>query len=166
MFTLSSRRLMLLCISAYVCAIGLWTLLFFRSPLIRDVLPDIHLIFTGTLAAYLVIKIFLSEKLMDFLKLYFRIFFRVWLIIFLTLMIRQSMGHAGSLLSVTYIFGYIEGLFEIDKWLRSGNLLNKTIFSSKLNKKQYEAMTCIVVMSLVHMSFALLLKLVEGWLGN
>ena len=92
---------------------------FIEIPFLKDVLIDIHLIFSSTLVVYLLMRLLLSLSAMDFIKVFIRTLFRVWLLIFITFAISSSTERIGILLSLTFIFGYIEGLLDINKWLES-----------------------------------------------
>ena len=82
--------------------------------------------------------------------------FRVWLLIFITFAITKSMERVGFILSITFIFGYFEGLLDIDKWLQHGNLpgiLNVTHLAGDKNR---QALASIMMMSIIHCCCALL----------
>ena len=65
------------------------------------------------------------------------------------------MDRVGTLLSLTFIFGYIEGLLDINKWIESKpsfpSLFPKEVADNKIN----HALASILVMSIIHI-FALL----------
>jgi len=133
-------------VTAWLC----WTLLFYNNPVLSPVLWDIHFIYTGTLIAYGIIKYFVPDAWVDLFKIFIRTMFRVWLIIFITLVLNRSMERVGLILSVTFIFGYFEGLVDIDRWL----LNNETkVLPASLkisgNKNNHMAAT-LFLMSLVH----------------
>ena len=64
------------------------------------------------------------------------------------------MERIGTLLSLTFIFGYVESLFDINKWLETNNpfsIFPKDIFTNKFN----HALASIQVMSVIHILCAL-----------
>ena len=104
-----NRKLIIRVAAFFIAAILFWTILFIRNQFLKDVLLEIHLIFTSTLLAYLIIILLFNQSMMDFIKVFIRTLFRVWLLIFITFAMSKSMERVGYLLSITFIFGYIEG---------------------------------------------------------
>ncbi len=157
MFSKISRKLFFQTITVYLAAILIWTLLFSRNPFLKDVLLEIHIIFSSTILSYLIIRMLFSQSMMDFIKVFIRTLFRVWLLIFITFAISKSMERIGILLSLTFIFGYIEGLLDINKWLESDHpfvrLFTKGFSSNKLSY----AFTTILLMSIIHIFCAIAL---------
>jgi hypothetical protein len=146
----TSRRLFYFTCSVYIIALLTWTLVFYRNPFFKDVLFDIHLIFTSTIAGYWCIRMFLSSTILDFIKVFIRTLFRVWLLIFITFAVSRSMDRIGTLLSLTYIFGYIEGLMDINKWLESGHPFKKYLPEQLEGNKVNHAMATTCIMSIIH----------------
>ncbi|MFM2157439.1 MAG: hypothetical protein RL516_2188 [Bacteroidota bacterium] len=65
------------------------------------------------------------------------------------------MDRIGILLSLSFIFGYIEGLIDIHKWLElNPNFLNLLPQENGINKSNQTSAT-ILVMSLIHILCAL-----------
>lgn len=145
-----NRRLIYLTIAAYVSALLVWTVLFFRNPLLKEVLFDIHLIFTCTIVAYLLVRLIFSLAIMDFIKVFIRTLFRVWLLIFITFAISRSMDRVGTLLSLTFMFGYFEGLLDINKWLESKPGFVDRYLGDVIGNKVNHAMATILLMCVVH----------------
>lgn len=145
-----SLKLIYLTIAAYVAALLVWTVLFFRNPLLKEVLVDIHLIFSCTIIAYLLVRLVFSLALMDFIKVFIRTLFRVWLLIFITFAISRSMDRVGTLLSLTFIFGYFEGLLDINKWLESKPGFVDRYLGDVIGNKVNHAMATILLMCVVH----------------
>jgi len=145
-----NRRLLYKAIITYFAALLVWTLLFFRNKFLKDVLFDIHLIFSSTILSYIFIRLLSSSTVIDFIKIFIRTLFRVWLLIFITFAISNSMDRIGILLSLTFIFGYIEGLLDINKWLESDpsclGLLPKGVRNNKTNHTS----ATIFLMSIIH----------------
>jgi hypothetical protein len=112
-----NKKLVSLSMGAIVVAWVVWTLLFYNNTPLQDVLWEIHAIYTGTLLAYCIIRYTVPTVWVELFKVFIRTMFRVWLIIFITLAIGKQMERVGFILSVTFIFGYFEGLVDIDRWL-------------------------------------------------
>lgn len=146
----TSRKLFYFTCSAYIIALLAWTLFFYRNPFFKDVLFDIHLIFTSTIACYWCIRIIFSSTILDFIKVFIRTLFRVWLLIFITFAVSRSMDRIGTLLSLTFIFGYIEGLMDINKWLESGHPFKKYLPEQLAGNKVNHAMATTCIMSIIH----------------
>lgn len=153
------KRLALLTAATFITALLVWTILFYNNPVLKNVLTDIHLIFSSTLLGYLFIVIIFKQSVLDFIKVFVRTLFRVWLFIFITFAITKSIDRIGFLLSISFIFGYFEGLLDIDKWLHAGNpfprLLPCRLPSTRIN----HGLATIFLMSLVHIlcAFAIML---------
>lgn len=145
-----NQRLLYLTIGAYVVALLIWTLLFYKNPLLKDVLFDIHLIFSCTILAFLIVRLIFSSSVMDFIKVFIRTLFRVWLLIFITFAISRSMDRVGTLLSLTFMFGYFEGLLDISKWLETQPAFLEKFFKDINNNKINHALATILLMSMVH----------------
>ena len=145
-----SLKLIYLTIAAYVAALLVWTVLFFRNPLLKEVLVDIHLIFSCTIVAYLLVRLIFSLAMMDFIKVFIRTLFRVWLLIFITFAISRSMDRVGTLLSLTFMFGYFEGLLDINKWLETKPSFVDRYLGDVTGNKVNHAMATILLMCVVH----------------
>jgi len=146
----TSRSLFYLTLLVYIMALLVWTLFFYQNPFFKDVLIDIHVIFSSTIAGYCCIRMFFSSAIMDFIKVFIRTLFRVWLLIFITFAVSRSMDRIGTLLSLTFIFGYIEGLMDINKWLESGHPFKRYVPDQLAANKINHAMATICIMSIVH----------------
>ena len=144
------KKLLLSAITIYIAAVLLWAALFYNNPVLKDVLTDIQLIFTSTLLGYLIVLLVFNRSVVDFIKVFVRTLFRVWLFIFISFAIAKAMDRIGLLLSVSFIFGYFEGLLDIDKWLQYSNpfprLLPLPYPTSKIN----HGLASILLMSIVH----------------
>ena len=154
-----SKKLTAYCLSSVAFAVMLWTVLYFRNPLLKDVLWEIHTIFISTLGAYFLIKMFVPALWIDMFKIFIRTMFRVWLLIFITFAITKSMERVGFILSITFIFGYFEGLLDIDKWLQNYNL-PRLLSAAHLNgNKTKQALAAVMMMSIIHCLCALVVLL-------
>ncbi len=151
----SNRNLLFKTIAAYITALFIWTLFFYKNPYLKHVLVDIHVIFSSTLVCYLIIRLYFSPTAMDFIKVFIRTLFRVWLLIFITFAISASMDRIGVLLSLTFIFGYIEGLLDINKWLESGPTFGGLIPHKIASKKINHALATLFLMSIIHILCAI-----------
>ena len=153
--TKTTRNLLYKTLGVYFAAILIWTLLFYRNPLLKVVLLDIHVIFSSTIVSYLFIRLLFKSVIMDFIKVFIRTLFRVWLLIFITFAISRSMERIGILLSLTFIFGYIEGLLDINKWLESSPSFIGLFPKEVANNKIDHALSTILLMSLIHIFCAI-----------
>ncbi len=151
----TNRNLLYLTITSYFVGLLTWTLFFYRNPYLKNVLVDIHLIFSSTIACYLVIRLVFSLSILDFIKVFIRTLFRVWLLIFITFAISRSMDRIGFLLSLTFIFGYIEGLLDINKWLESNPSLFGIFPKNLATNKMNHAISTIFVMNMIHILCAI-----------
>lgn len=151
----TTRNLLYITVIVYFSSILIWTLLFYRNPFLKNVLFDIHLIFSSTIVCYLFIRLVLSLSMMDFIKVFIRTLFRVWLLIFITFAISRSMDRIGILLSLTFIFGYIEGLMDINKWLESDPSLPHPFPRQPSKNKLNHAFITILLMSIIHIFCAI-----------
>ncbi|MCU0334980.1 MAG: hypothetical protein MUF62_07990 [Chitinophagaceae bacterium] len=150
-----NKRLLISTIAGYLFAILCWTILFYRNRYLKEVLTDIHLIFTATIVVFLVIRFLCSASLIDFIKVFFRTLFRVWLFIFISLAITRSMDRIGFLLSITFIFGYIEGLLDLSRWLETNPRFLAILPPHASMYKSTHALATVLMMSLVHILCAL-----------
>ncbi len=145
-----NRKLLFKAIASYLAALLVWTILFYGNEFLKDVLPDIHLIFTATIISYILIRQIFNPAVIDFIKVFIRTLFRVWLLIFITFAISKSMDRIGILLSLTFIFGYVEGLLDINKWLESNRTFMHLIPKEQTPSKANLTIATIFLMSLIH----------------
>ena len=154
------KKLLLSAIAIYTAAVLVWAALFYNNPVLKQVLIDIQLIFTFTLLGYLIIVLFFSRSVVDFIKVFVRTLFRVWLFIFISFAIAKVMDRIGILLSISFIFGYFEGLVDIDKWLQHSNpfprLLPLPYPTSKIN----HGLASILLMSILHILCGLVIFII------
>lgn len=144
------KRIIIYAISGIAIALLAWTILFYRNPILKAVLSDIHLIFISTLSGFILIKIFIPGLWVDMLKIFIRTMFRVWLLIFITFAISKSMERVGFILSITFIFGYFEALLDIDKW-QQHNDIGRVMHTGLIQTNNYnQAFVTVTIMSLVH----------------
>lgn len=148
-------------LAIYVLALVVWTLLFWQNQYLKDVLLEIHITYTTTLTAFLVINAVFNSEWMEFIRIFIRTLFRVWLIIFITFAIAVSQKRVGILLSLSFIFGYLEGLMDISKWLQSRTTA-LTIFRMQLfaQNRTEATLAAVFLMSCIHILCALLIAVV------
>lgn len=134
----------------WVFAIGIWQILFYSHPIVSEILWEIHTIFTSVIALYLVLNLIVSEKTLNFIKIVFRIVFKVWLIIFIAFSMQKSFNQRGFVLTITFAFGYLEGLIDLNLWLNETN--SKKIHSvlKKSNAKNDKMIISIAIISAIH----------------
>ena len=145
-----NKKLLLSTIAMYLIAVLVWTALFYNNPVLKNVLADIQLIFTSTLLGYLAVVLLFNRAVLDYIKVFVRTLFRVWLFIFISFAIVKSMDRIGILLSLSFIFGYFEGLLDIDKWLQSGNPFPRLLPLLYPTSKIDHGLASILLMSTVH----------------
>jgi hypothetical protein len=135
-----------------------WTVLFYKHNIIGDVVWDINKIFISVLTFYIIVKYTVSSKYIDLIKIYIRIIFRVWLLIFITFSMYQGTERVAFLLSISFIFGYLEGLIDIEAWLN--NLTSKQFKYSFVNQLiANKMMASIIFINFIHFSCAIILWL-------
>lgn len=152
-------------ITIYLLAIIIWSVCFWQNSSLKDVLFDIHLIYSSTLISYFIIRLACSAAVMDFLKVVIRTIFKVWFLIFITFAISRSIDRIGIFLSLTFIFGYIEALFDINKWLETGHAVFK-FPQEKMHNKYLHAFFTIQIMSLIHILSAVVIFLFSLFYGS
>jgi len=154
-----NKKTVWLSLASMVLAWLVWALLFYNNPALKDVLWEIHAIYTGTLLAYCIIRYTVPDIWVELFKIFIRTMFRVWLIIFITLAINRQMERVGFILSVTFIFGYFEGLVDIDRWLIN-NKRTPVIGLLKLSDNRHShVFATIFVMSVIHIICAMIIRL-------
>ena len=112
------KKLTLFTILSWLLALVIWQIIFNSHPIVSELLWEIHTIFTSVILFYLLLNLFISDEILDFIKICFRIVFKVWLIIFIAFSIQNSFNQRGFVLTSTFIFGYLEGLIDVNRWIR------------------------------------------------
>jgi hypothetical protein len=159
MYHLINKKLVLFSLAGIVLALLVWTVLFYNNPAFKNALWEIHAIYTGTLIAYCIIRYSVSDVWIELLKVFIRTMFRVWLIIFITLAISKQMERVGFVLSVTFIFGYFEGLVDVDRWL-TGNKQSVIINLLKISGNRHNLVfATMLIMSIIHMLCAIIIRI-------
>ena len=134
----------------WIFAIGIWQILFYSHPIVSEILWEIHTIFTSVIVLYIILSLVVVEKTLNFIKIVFRIVFKVWLIIFIAFSIQKSFNQRGFVLTITFIFGYLEGLIDLNLWLNETN--SKKIISvlNNTNAKNDKMIISIAIISAIH----------------
>ena len=130
-------NLKLIAFLTWLFALGIWQIIFNSHPIVSELLWEIHTIFTSVILFYILLNVFVSDAILDFIKICFRIVFKVWLIIFIAFSMQNSFNQKGFVLTSTFIFGYFEGLIDVNAWLRnhkfSANSKIATLATTKYN---------------------------------
>lgn len=150
MLKISSQNILRYTAIIIILDILVWTVLFFRNPLLKDALVDIHLIFISTTLSYYIIRRLLPKELLELFKIFIRTLFRVWIFIFITVALSKSMEKIGFLLSITYILGYMEGLLDLDKWLDTKHNLPWLLQEESNMSSHHKACGSIFLMGCIH----------------
>lgn len=134
----------------WIFAIGIWQLLFNSHPIVSEILWEIHTIFTSVIVVYILLNLVVGEKTLNFIKIVFRIIFKVWLIIFIAFSMQKSFNQKGFVLTITFIFGYLEGLIDLNLWLKETN--SKPILSvlKNSNSRNDKIIISVALISSIH----------------
>jgi hypothetical protein len=97
-----------------------------------------------------------SEKIIDVIKIVFRILFKVWFVILLAFTMKKSFEAKGFILTLTFSFGYLEGLIDINSWFKNGQ--GNFIFNDlKIEEtKQNRLSICIAAIGCIHIISAVI----------
>ncbi|MDN3678324.1 hypothetical protein QWY90_13505 [Flavobacterium paronense] len=145
------KKLTLLTVISWLLALVIWQLIFNTHPVVSEILWEIHTIFTSVILFYLVLNAFVKEATLDFIKICFRIIFKVWLIIFIAFSMHNSFNQKGFVLTSTFIFGYLEGLIDVNAWLRSRNFTADSKIGTFCKTKSDKIAWSIISISTVHL---------------
>jgi len=74
------------------------------------------------------------------------------------------MERVGLLLSFTFIFGYFEGLLDLDKWIQQQHPLQKMMTIQMDHNKFNHALTALFYMSVIHICCALVMLIFARFL--
>lgn len=149
-------KLRIIAFLTWIFAIGIWQLIFKSHLIVSEILWEIHTIFTSVILLYLLLNMITGEKTLNFIKIVFRIIFKVWLIIFIAFSMQKSFNQKGFVLTITFIFGYLEGLIDLNAWLNDTQY--KSIFPvlNNSNTKNKKIMISIILLSAIHILCALI----------
>ena len=140
-------------IIAFICwliSLGVWQLIFNWHPVISEILWEIHTIFSSVILFYLLLNIFVKDEVLDLIKICFRIVFKVWLIIFIAFSMHNSFNQKGFVLTSTFIFGYLEGLIDVNAWLRNRKLPEGSKIGNISKTKSDKIALSIIAITFVH----------------
>lgn len=131
-------------------AIGIWQFLFNSHPIVTEILWEIHTIFSSVIVLYVFLSLIVKEQTLNFIKIIFRIVFKVWLIIFIAFSMQKSFNQKGFVLTITFIFGYLEGLIDLNSWLKETQSKTILLGLNHSNTKNDKIMISIVLISVIH----------------
>ncbi len=134
----------------WLFALGIWQILFNAHPIVSEILWEIHTIFTSVIALYILLNLVVTEKTLNFIKIVFRIVFKVWLIIFIAFSMQKSFNQRGFVLTITFIFGYLEGLIDLNLWLDDTHSTTILAVWNKPNSKNDKVTISIALIAAIH----------------
>ena len=145
-----TKKLILIPFLSWGLALGVWQLLFNSHSVLSPVLWEIHTVFTSVIVFYVVVNLLIAEKILDIVKIIFRILFKVWFVIFIAFSFKKSFDFKGFLLTATFVFGYLEGLIDLNSW--TSNQESHFIFSffKEKNNKRNRIPVCIICIAMIH----------------
>ncbi len=134
----------------WLFALVIWQIIFNLHPIVSELLWEIHTIFTSVILFYLILNVFVSDAILDFIKICFRIVFKVWLIIFIAFSMQNSFNQKGFVLTSTFIFGYLEGLIDVNAWLRNHKFSANSKIATLVTTKYNTVLVSCISIALVH----------------
>ena len=145
-----SKKLSINAFFVWLNALVIWQLIFNSHSVISDILWEIHTIFSSVIVFYIFLNLLFKDEILDFIKICFRIVFKVWLIIFIAFSMHNSFNQKGFVLTSTFIFGYLEGLIDINSWLRNRNISKNSKIGKLCNTKTDKIILSVITISVVH----------------
>lgn len=145
-----SKKITLLAIFFWLLALSLWQLIFNSHQIISPILWEIHTIFTSVIVFYILTNLIFSDKVIDLIKIIFRILFKVWFVIFIAFSIKKSFNLRGFLLTATFVFGYLEGLIDINAWINNNTIYYLFSHYNIENIKMNRLKISILFISIIH----------------
>lgn len=140
------EKLPLITFLSWLFALVIWQTIFNLHPVLSEILWEIHTIFSSVILFYILLNLFVNEQILDLIKFTFRIVFKVWIIIFIAFSMHNSFDQKAFILTATFVFGYLEGLIDINSWLKNTSLIIPLRNNTKYNKM----MVSIIFISLIH----------------
>ena len=135
----------------YVLAMAIWQLFFWNNPILNPILWQIHAIFTSVLVFFVILNYTLPTNLFDIIKIVFRILTKVWFVIFIAFSMHKNLFDVkGFLLTATFIFGYLEGLIDLNSWLNNSNSIFVFDFFAAENLPKSRLTLCVLGISWIH----------------
>lgn len=144
------KKLVLFAFVFYGLALVLWQLLFYSHPILSPILWEIHTIFTSVIVFYIAVNSFVAEKVLDVVKILFRILFKVWFVIFIAFSLKKSFDIKGFLLTATFVFGYLEGMIDLNSWFSNQDSHFIFRYFKAENNSQNRIPLCVLSISLIH----------------
>lgn len=134
----------------WLLSLSIWQLLFFSNNIIAPILWEIQTIYSSVILFFLVVSSTNSEKIIDIIKIIFRILFKVWFIILLAFTMKKSFEEKGFILTVTFSFGYLEGLIDFNSWIKSsqGNFVFSDLKLEETKKNRLSI--CVAAIGFIH----------------
>ncbi|MCF8322420.1 MAG: hypothetical protein K9I26_04685 [Flavobacterium sp.] len=145
-----SKKLSITAFFVWLIALVIWQLIFNSHSVISDILWEIHTIFSSVILFYIFLNLLFKDEILDFIKICFRIVFKVWLIIFIAFSMHNSFNQKGFVLTSTFIFGYLEGLIDVNAWLRNRSFSKKYKIWELYNIKTDKITLSVITISVVH----------------
>lgn len=100
-----------------------------------------------------------GEKMLEFIKITTRTIFRVWLLIVITFTVSKTTERVGYLLSITFIFGYLESLLDIDRWSKQVSINSNWTNALDLGGKKGQMFFTLTIISGIHIIGAIVVQL-------
>ena len=145
-----SKKLTAITVLSWLLALVIWQLVFNSHHIVAEILWEIHTIFSSVLLFYILLNLIFADEILDFIKICFRIVFKVWLIIFIAFAMQNSFNQKAFVLTTTFIFGYLEGLIDVNAWLRNKSLMIFP-FATKYNQTKFDKIQLsIIAITIVH----------------
>lgn len=135
----------------YVLAMSIWQLFFWNNANLEPILWEIHTIFTSVLLFFIFMNYILRPRLFDIVKIIFRILIKVWFVIFIAFSMHKNLFDVkGFLLTATFIFGYLEGLIDLNSWLNKSTSTFVFDFFATENLPKSRLTLCVLGISWIH----------------
>lgn len=135
----------------YLVAIGFWQFLFNKNSVLSPVLWEIHTVFSSVLLFFVLMNYALKPQLFDIVKIIFRILIKVWFVIFIAFSMHKNLFDVkGFILTATFIFGYLEGLIDLNSWLNNPNTHFIFDFFKTTNTPKSRLTLCVLGISWIH----------------
>lgn len=150
-----SKKLLLFSFLSWLIALIIWQLIFNSHEVLSPILWEIHTIFSSVIVFYILMNLIVAEKIVAIIKIVFRILFKVWFVIFFAFSLKKSFNIKGFILTATFIFGYFEGLIDLNSWLVNKQTNYIFDYFKVKNLKQSRIPVSIMLLSIIHVFSAL-----------
>ena len=150
-----SKKLLLFSFLSWLIALIIWQLIFNSHEVLSPILWEIHTIFSSVIVFYILMNLIVVEKIVAIIKIVFRILFKVWFVIFFAFSLKKSFNIKGFILTATFIFGYFEGLIDLNSWLVNKQTNYIFDYFKVKNLKQSRIPVSIMLLSIIHVFSAL-----------